>query len=211
MTKVPIQTENKKAKRQQKSHQNNSNYTTTAERLRTVSWTNYSYQTGVVKLVCGHPTFPLTAKDVQSKGNTFKNLQIIILYRPRTNSKPKQRQQRKGRSTRWHSCWGNEGNSGSINGRTSISSLIWEDLEWGGHLIRLKRGVHCKTANEMGPSQCKIYGRIILLSTAGKVVKIILDRTKTAADKLLQDHQAGFRKDSSCPYQIATLRIIVEQ
>ena len=64
----------------------------------------------------------------------------------------------------------------------------------------------------MGPSQCKIYGRIILLSTAGLVVNmIILDRTKTAADKLLQDHQVGFRKDRSCPYQIATLRIIVEQ
>ena len=51
----------------------------------------------------------------------------------------------------------------------------------------------------------------MLLSTPGKIFnRTILDRMKTAVDKLLCDHQAEF-KDRSCPDQIAALRIIVEQ
>ena len=42
----------------------NFDYTTIADRLRTVSWSNDSYQTGAVKPVYGIPTFPLTAKVV---------------------------------------------------------------------------------------------------------------------------------------------------
>ena len=37
-------------------------YTTSADRLRTVSWSNDRYPTGVVKPINGIPTFPLTAK-----------------------------------------------------------------------------------------------------------------------------------------------------
>ena len=37
----------------------NVDYTTIADRLRTVSWGNDSHQTGVVKPVYGIPTFPL--------------------------------------------------------------------------------------------------------------------------------------------------------
>ena len=37
-------------------------YTTIEDRLRTVSWSNDSHPTGVVKPVYGIPTFPLTAK-----------------------------------------------------------------------------------------------------------------------------------------------------
>ena len=52
----------------------------------------------------------------------------------------------------------------------------------------------------------------MLLSTAGKIFnKIILDRMKTAVDKLLRDHQVGFMEDGSYPDQIAELRIIIEQ
>ena len=47
----------------QKRHQN-FDYTTIADRLRTVSWGNDSHPTGVVKPVYGIPTFPLTAKVV---------------------------------------------------------------------------------------------------------------------------------------------------
>ena len=36
----------------------NFDYTTISDRLRTVSWSNDSYQTGVVKPVYGIPTFP---------------------------------------------------------------------------------------------------------------------------------------------------------
>ena len=49
-------------------------------------------------------------------------------------------------------------------------------------------------------------------STLSKVFnRIILDRMKTAVEKLLRDHQAGFRKDRFCPDQIAAQSIFVEQ
>ena len=47
----------------QKLHQN-FDYTTIADRLRTVSSGNDSHQTGVIKPVNGIRTFPLTAKAV---------------------------------------------------------------------------------------------------------------------------------------------------
>ena len=40
----------------------NFDYTTTADRLRTVSWSNDNHPTGVVKPVYAIPTFPLTAE-----------------------------------------------------------------------------------------------------------------------------------------------------
>ena len=42
----------------------NSDYTTIADRLRTVSWGNDSHPPAVVKPVYGIPTFPLTEKAV---------------------------------------------------------------------------------------------------------------------------------------------------
>ena len=48
-------------------------YTAIADRLRTVSWSNYSHQTGVVNRFTG-PTFSLPATAVYSKGHTFQNL-----------------------------------------------------------------------------------------------------------------------------------------
>ena len=75
-----------------------------------------------------------------------------------------------------------------------------------------KEGFIVKLPKKGDLSQCKNYRGIMLLSTPGKIFnRIILDRMKTAVDKLLRDHQAGFRKDRSCPDQIAALRIIVEQ
>ena len=43
---------------QHKNATKNFDYTTISDRLRTVSWSNDSYPTGVVKLVYGIPTFP---------------------------------------------------------------------------------------------------------------------------------------------------------
>ena len=75
-----------------------------------------------------------------------------------------------------------------------------------------KEGFIVKLPKKGDLSQCKNYRGIMLLSTPGKIFnRIILDRMKTAVDELLRDHQAGFRKDRSCPDQIAALRIIVEQ
>ena len=52
----------------------------------------------------------------------------------------------------------------------------------------------------------------MLLSTPGKVLnRILLERMRASVDQHLRDHQAGFRKDRSCPDQVATLRIILEQ
>ena len=48
--------------------------TTIADRLGTVSWSNYSQLTGVDKPVYGYPTFPLTAKAVLSKGHYIENI-----------------------------------------------------------------------------------------------------------------------------------------
>ena len=58
----------------QKRHQKNLDYTTTVDRLRTVSWSNNSHRTGVVKPVYGYPTLPLTEKAVLSKGHKLKNV-----------------------------------------------------------------------------------------------------------------------------------------
>ena len=44
--------------------QQNVDYTTIADRLKTDSWSNNSHPTGVVKPIYGIPTFPLTAKAV---------------------------------------------------------------------------------------------------------------------------------------------------
>ena len=53
--------------RQHKNATKNFGYTTIADRLRTVSWGNDSYPTGVVKPVNGILTLPLTTKVVQAR------------------------------------------------------------------------------------------------------------------------------------------------
>ena len=50
-----------------------SDYTKITDRLRIVSWIDYSHPTGVVVPRIKGPTFPLPATVVQSKGQTFKN------------------------------------------------------------------------------------------------------------------------------------------
>ena len=49
MNKTPIPTENLKTNKQHKNANENFDYTTIADRLRTVSWSNNSHTTGVVK------------------------------------------------------------------------------------------------------------------------------------------------------------------
>ena len=53
-----------KATWQLKNDTKNFDYTTIADRLRTVSWSNSSHPTGVVKSVYERLTFPLTATAV---------------------------------------------------------------------------------------------------------------------------------------------------
>ena len=68
---------NRKFNNQSQKNKNatkNFDYRTIAKRLRTLSLSNNSNPTGVVKPVYGNQTFQLTAKAVYSKGHTFKNL-----------------------------------------------------------------------------------------------------------------------------------------
>ena len=53
-----------KAIRQYKNATKDFDYSTIADQLRTVSWSNDSHPTGVVKPVYGIPTFSLTTKAV---------------------------------------------------------------------------------------------------------------------------------------------------
>ena len=55
---------NKKTTWQHKKRHQNFDYTTIADRLRTVSWSNSSHPTGVVKPVYERSTFQITAKVV---------------------------------------------------------------------------------------------------------------------------------------------------
>ena len=65
MTEALTPTEKYKKQRDNtKNATKNFDYTTIADRLRTVSWGNDSHPAGVVKPVYGIPTFPLTAKAV---------------------------------------------------------------------------------------------------------------------------------------------------
>lgn len=86
---------------------------------------------------------------------------------------------------------------------------IWEEEnipeDW-------KEGYIIKLPKKGDLSLCKNYRGIMLLSTPGKVLnRILLNRMKASVDQHLREHQAGFRKDRSCPDQIASLRIIIEQ
>ena len=65
MTEALTPTEKSKKQRDNtKNATKNFDYTTIADRLRTVNWGNDSHPAGVVKPVYGIPTFPLTAKAV---------------------------------------------------------------------------------------------------------------------------------------------------
>lgn len=91
----------------------------------------------------------------------------------------------------------------------SLFGKIWEEEEvppqW-------REGIIIKIPKKGDLRDCGNYRGIMLLSVPGKVLnRILLDRMKEAVDTKLRDEQAGFRKNRSCPDQIASLRIIVEQ
>ena len=65
MIKTPTSTEKSKKQRGNiKKHHKNFDFTTIADRLRTVNWSTSSHPTGVVKSVNERSTFLLTATDV---------------------------------------------------------------------------------------------------------------------------------------------------
>ena len=96
----------------------------------------------------------------------------------------------------------------AVNILHGLFSKIWKEgkapAEWkAGIIIKLPK-------KDLG--DCSNYRGIMLLSVPGKVLNwIILQKMKDTMDTLLRDQQSGFRRNRSCAYQIATLRIIVEQ
>ena len=77
MTKALTPIEKSKEQRDNtKNATKNFDYTTIADRLRTVSWGNDSHPTGVVKPVYGIPTFPITTKALNQKDTHLKKKPI---------------------------------------------------------------------------------------------------------------------------------------
>ena len=74
MTKAPTLQKSQKQRDNIKNATKNFDYTMITEPLRTVSWSNSSHPTGVIKPVYERSTFPLTATAVKSKGHTFKEM-----------------------------------------------------------------------------------------------------------------------------------------
>ena len=76
----------------------------------------------------------------------------------------------------------------------------------------MEEGSPCYTAKERDTVHCQNWRGVTLLVIASKILsRIVLDRMKSALDSLLRDEQTGFRCESSCTGQIATLKIIIEQ
>ena len=63
---------------QHKNATKNFDYTTIADRLRTVSWGNENHQTGVVKQVYGIPTIPITTKSCEIKRTNIASITICV-------------------------------------------------------------------------------------------------------------------------------------
>ena len=62
------------------------------------------------------------------------------------------------------------------------------------------------------PQQCQNYRTISLISHSSKVMlKIILNRLKPQAEKIIAEEQAGFRAGRSTTEQIFNLRILCEK
>ena len=96
------------------------------------------------------------------------------------------------------------------------AAMVWKIIQriWKQEKVPqdLKEGFQVKLPKKGDQSECENQRGIMLLSVPGNVFnRIMLERLKTAVDKKLRDHQAGFRKERSCIDQKTTLRIIIEQ
>ena len=75
----------------------------------------------------------------------------------------------------------------------------------------MEKGIIVKLP-KIGLADCNNWRGITLLSVPGKILcRVMLDRMKTAIDKILRKEQAGFRAGRSTMDQIFCLRNIIEQ
>ena len=96
------------------------------------------------------------------------------------------------------------------------AAMVWKIIEriWKERKVPQdwKEGFLVKLPKKGDQSECENHRGVMLLSVPGKVFnRIMLEKLKTAVDKKLRDHQAGFRKERSCIDQITTLKIIIDQ
>ena len=96
-----------------------------------------------------------------------------------------------------------------ITALTTICNKIWQTGEWSTPWTQSLVITLPKKGNLQ---QCQIYRKISLISHPSKVMlKIILDRLKPRAEKIIAEEQAGFRAGSSTIEQIFNLRIHCEK
>ena len=96
-----------------------------------------------------------------------------------------------------------------ITALTTICNRIWQTEEWPTPWTQSLVITLPKNANLQ---QCQNYRTISLISHPSKVMlKIILNRLKTKAERIIREEQAGFRAGRSTTKQIFNLRILCEK
>ena len=96
-----------------------------------------------------------------------------------------------------------------ITAVTTICYKIWQTGEWPTPWTQSLVFTLPKKGNLQ---QCQNYRTISLISHPSKVMlKIILNRFKPQAEKIIAEEQAGFREGSSTTDQIFKLRILCEK
>ena len=96
-----------------------------------------------------------------------------------------------------------------ITALTAICNKIWQTGEWPTPWTQSLVIILPKKGNLQ---QCQNYRTISFISHTSKVVlKIILNRLKLQAEKIIAEEQAGFRAGRSTTEQIFNLRILCEK
>ena len=96
-----------------------------------------------------------------------------------------------------------------ISALTTVCNKIWQTGEWPTPWTQTLVITLPKKGNLQ---QCQNYRTISLISHQSKVMlKIILNRLKPHAEKIIVEEQAGFRAGRSTTEQISNLRILCEK
>ena len=96
-----------------------------------------------------------------------------------------------------------------ITALTTICSKIWQTGEWS---TTWTQSLVITLPKKGNLQQCQNYRKISHISHPSKVMlKIILNRLKPQAEKIIAEEQAGFRADRSTTEQIFNLRILCEK
>ncbi|WP_419623966.1 reverse transcriptase domain-containing protein [Thiolapillus sp.] len=96
-----------------------------------------------------------------------------------------------------------------ITALTTICNRIWQTEEWPTPWTQSLVITLPKKGNLQ---QCQNYRTISLISHPSRVMlKVILNRLKPQAEKIIAEEQAGFRAGRSTTEQIFNLRILCEK